>query len=82
MLRKDETAAGQTYKHARVVKVHVGIDGRVRSADIKYRLPWGDAVSHNHTTHSQIGVDHTRGRTNRRKQRRSSRNHRAKEART
>jgi hypothetical protein len=39
MLRKDETAAGQTYKHARVVKVHVGIDGRVRSADIEYRLP-------------------------------------------
>jgi hypothetical protein len=39
VFRKDETAAGQTYKHARVVKVHVGIDGRVRSADIEYRLP-------------------------------------------
>jgi hypothetical protein len=37
--RKDETAAGQTYKHARVIKVHVGIDGQVRSADIEYRLP-------------------------------------------
>jgi hypothetical protein len=39
VLRKDETAAGQTYKHARVVKVHVGMDGGVRSADIEYRLP-------------------------------------------
>jgi hypothetical protein len=43
VLRKDETAAGQTYKHARVVKVHVGSDGRVRSSDIKYRLP-GETV--------------------------------------
>jgi hypothetical protein len=43
VLRKDETAAGQTCKHARVVKVHVGMDGRVRSADIEYRLP-GETV--------------------------------------
>jgi hypothetical protein len=43
VLRKDETAAGQTYKHPRVVKVHVGTDGRVRSADIEYRLP-GETV--------------------------------------
>jgi hypothetical protein len=43
VLRKDETAAGQTYKHARVVKLHVGIDGQVRSADIEYRLP-GETV--------------------------------------
>ncbi len=39
VLRKDETAAGQTYKHARVVKVHVGLDSRVSFADIEYRLP-------------------------------------------
>jgi hypothetical protein len=39
VLRKDETATGQTYKYARVIKVHVGTDGRVRSADIEYRLP-------------------------------------------
>ncbi len=39
VLRKDETAAGQTYKYARVIKVHVGTDGKVRSADIEYRLP-------------------------------------------
>jgi hypothetical protein len=39
VLRKDETAAGQTYKYARVIKVHIGTDGRVRAADIKYRLP-------------------------------------------
>jgi hypothetical protein len=39
VLRKDETAAGQTYKYARVIKVHVGMDGRVRVADIEYRLP-------------------------------------------
>jgi hypothetical protein len=43
VLRKDETAAGQTYKHARVIKVNVGMDGRVRSADIEYRLP-GETV--------------------------------------
>jgi hypothetical protein len=39
VLRKDETAAGQTYKYARVTKVHVSTDGRVRAADIEYRLP-------------------------------------------
>jgi hypothetical protein len=39
VLRKDETAAGQTYKYTRVIKVHVGTDGRVRAADIEYRLP-------------------------------------------
>jgi hypothetical protein len=27
ILRKDETAAGQTYKYARVTKVHVSTDG-------------------------------------------------------
>ncbi len=43
VLRKDETAAGQTYKYARVTKVHVSTDGRVRSADIEYRLP-GETV--------------------------------------
>ncbi len=43
VLRKDKTEAGQTYKHARVIKVHVGSDGRVRSADIEYRLP-GETV--------------------------------------
>jgi hypothetical protein len=45
---KRRTAAGQTYKHARVIKVHVGMDGRVRSADIEYRLP-GEAVYHTTT---------------------------------
>jgi hypothetical protein len=39
VLRKDETAAGQTYKYAWVTKVHVSTDGRVRAADIEYRLP-------------------------------------------
>ncbi len=39
VLRKDETAAGQTYKYARVTKVHVSADGRVRAADIEYKLP-------------------------------------------
>jgi hypothetical protein len=39
VLRKDETAAGQTYKYARVTKVHVSMDGRVRAADIEYKLP-------------------------------------------
>ncbi len=39
VLRKDETAAGQTYKYAKVVKVHAGTDGKVRAADIEYKLP-------------------------------------------
>jgi hypothetical protein len=43
VLRKDETAAGQTYKYAKVVKVHAGTDGKVRAADIEYKLP-GESV--------------------------------------
>jgi hypothetical protein len=43
VLRKDETAAGQTYKYAKVVKVHVSTDGKVRAADIEYKLP-GESV--------------------------------------
>ncbi len=39
VLRKDETAAGQTYKYARVVKVHVGTDSKVRAADVEYKIP-------------------------------------------
>jgi hypothetical protein len=39
VLRKDETAAGQTYKYARVVNVHVGTDGKVRAADVEYKVP-------------------------------------------
>ncbi len=42
VLKKDETAAGQTYKYARVTKVHVGIDGKVRAADIEYKVPGED----------------------------------------
>jgi hypothetical protein len=43
VLRKDETAAGQTYKYAKVVKVHAGTDGKVRAAEIEYKLP-GESV--------------------------------------
>jgi hypothetical protein len=43
VLRKDETAAGQTYKYAKVVKLHTSTDGKVRAADIKYKLP-GESV--------------------------------------
>ncbi len=43
VLRKDETAAGQTYKYAKVIKVHISVDGRVRAADIEYKLP-GESV--------------------------------------
>jgi hypothetical protein len=43
VLRKDETAAGQTYKYAKVVKVHTSSDGKVRAADIEYKLP-GESV--------------------------------------
>jgi hypothetical protein len=39
VLRKDETAAGQTYKYARVTKVHVRTDSKVRAADIEYKVP-------------------------------------------
>jgi hypothetical protein len=43
VLRKDETAASQTYKYAKVIKVHASADGKVRAADIKYKLP-GESV--------------------------------------
>jgi hypothetical protein len=43
VLRKDETAAGQTYKYAKVVKVYTSEDGKVRAADIEYKLP-GESV--------------------------------------
>jgi hypothetical protein len=43
VLRKDETAAGQTYKYAKVIKVHVSADGKVRAADVEYKLP-GESV--------------------------------------
>ncbi len=39
ILRKDKTAAGQTYKHARINGVHAGSDGKVRSADVEYKIP-------------------------------------------
>ncbi len=39
VLREDETAAGQTYKYALIVKVHAGVDGRIRSADIEDKIP-------------------------------------------
>jgi hypothetical protein len=43
VLRKDETAAGQTYKYAKVIKVHTSTDDKVRAADIEYKLP-GESV--------------------------------------
>jgi hypothetical protein len=39
VLRKDETAVGQTYKYAKVTRVHTSTDGKVRAADIEYKLP-------------------------------------------
>jgi hypothetical protein len=39
VLWKDETAAGQTYKYVWVSKVHSGIDGKIRSADVEYKIP-------------------------------------------
>jgi hypothetical protein len=43
VLRKDETAAGQTYKYAKVIKVYLSSDDKVRAADIEYKLP-GESV--------------------------------------
>jgi hypothetical protein len=43
VLRKDETAAGQTYKYAKVIRVHASSDDKVRAADIEYKLP-GESV--------------------------------------
>jgi hypothetical protein len=43
VLRKNETAAGHTYKYAKVVKVYTSADGKVRAADIQYKLP-GESV--------------------------------------
>jgi hypothetical protein len=39
VLRKDKTVTGQTYKYARIISVHVGSDGKVRWADVKYKIP-------------------------------------------
>jgi hypothetical protein len=39
VLRKDETAAGQMYKYARIISVHVGSDGKVGPADEEYKIP-------------------------------------------
>ncbi len=43
VLRKDETATGQMYKYAKVIKVHASSDDKVRAADIEYKLP-GESV--------------------------------------
>jgi hypothetical protein len=34
-----ETATGQTNKYAKIIGVHVGLDGKVRSADAEYKVP-------------------------------------------
>ncbi len=39
VLRKDETAAGQTYEYARIVAAHASTDGKVKSADVEYKIP-------------------------------------------
>ncbi len=39
VLRKGKTEAGQTYKYARLLKVHEGLNGKVRSADVEYQVP-------------------------------------------
>jgi hypothetical protein len=39
VLRKDETAAGQTYKYAQVIGVHTGLDRKIRSVDVEYKIP-------------------------------------------
>jgi hypothetical protein len=48
VLRKDETAAGQTYKYARITRVHAGSDGKVRAADIENKVP-GESKFHSTT---------------------------------
>jgi hypothetical protein len=40
VLRKDEMAAGQTYKYARLMKDHIDLDGKVMSAGTEYKLLW------------------------------------------
>jgi hypothetical protein len=39
VLRKDETAAGQTYKYARIVKVRTDTDSKVWSVDVQFTIP-------------------------------------------
>jgi hypothetical protein len=39
VLRKGKTAASQTYKYARITRVHIGSDGKMRAADIEYKVP-------------------------------------------
>jgi hypothetical protein len=39
VLRKNQMAAGQTYKYALVVRVHEEEDGKARSSDEEYKIP-------------------------------------------
>ncbi len=39
VLRKDYTAARQSYKNARVVRTSDRNDGKMRSADVEYTIP-------------------------------------------
>ncbi len=65
VLRKDETAAGQTYEYARVTGMHVGTDGKVRAADIhRVQGPRRVKVSNNDKADTQACVICSRRGTN------------------
>jgi hypothetical protein len=39
VLRRDETATGQTHKYARILQVHDSTDKMAWSVDMEYKLP-------------------------------------------
>jgi hypothetical protein len=53
-LRKDETAAGQTYKYARIVGMHTGSDGKDRSADVEYKIPGEKQIPSDYETDTYL----------------------------
>ncbi len=45
VFRKDEMAAGQSYRYSPVIKTHKERDRKVRSADKEYKIPRRKRVS-------------------------------------
>jgi hypothetical protein len=67
MLKKDETAASQTYKYAQVVRTHEGSDGKVISADVEYKIQGKNMFR---VTHTQVVHDSSREKTKHERRRR------------
>jgi hypothetical protein len=51
--KKGREGGRSNYKYARVTKVHTGTDGKVKAADVEYKVPWRNLILINHEAHSQ-----------------------------